>query len=362
MSLLVSHLSLSDFRNIASSEIDLDEGMNVFVGPNATGKTNTIEALQLLTAGASFKHPRPSELVRQGCEAGKAAARIEGDGRVIDVSCVVTPRAKRFERNGKHAAPKDIPRTLMSVLFSPDDLLFVKGGASWRRQELDDFASQANEGYSRLLSTYQRAIRQRNRLLKEDPVDLSLLDAWDESISIGAAALLASRVRLVGRLEGHLREAYAAIADGEPISCSYVCTLGIDPAGVPKEELAELMRRRLAEGRADELRRQQTLVGPHLDDVSFAIDGRDARTYASQGQQRSVVLAWKLAEVRVSEDVTGSQPLLLLDDVMSELDARRRAAISALVGNGLQAVVTTTNLGYFADDLLAEANVVPFGG
>jgi DNA replication and repair protein RecF len=360
VSLTVTDVSLVDFRNFSSSEFRLSEGMNILVGPNAVGKTNTIEALQLMTAGESFRRPRPNELVRQGCETAKIASHITGDGRVIDVSCTISERRRYFERNGKHVLPRDIAGTLMSVLFNPDDLLFVKGSASYRRQEIDAFASQANKGYAKLLSTYTRSIRQRNRLLKEEHVDLSLLDAWDESISVGAAALLTSRIRLFRRICDHLTEAYQNIADGEGLTCSYLCNLGIDPEGKDKAEIAELMRERLSEMRQDEIRRQQTLVGPHLDDIAFSIEGRDARSFASQGQQRSIVLAWKMAEVEVSRDVTGSEPLLLLDDVMSELDAQRREAISRLVIDGIQTVVTTTNLGYFTDDLLRDANVISF--
>jgi DNA replication and repair protein RecF len=362
VSLTVTDISLVDFRNFSSSDFCLREGMNVLVGPNAAGKTNTIEALQLLTAGESFRKPRPVQLVREGCESAKISSHITGDGRVIDVSCTITPRKRSFERNGKHVLPRDVAGTLMSVLFNPDDLLFVKGSASYRRQEIDDFACQANKGYAKLLSTYTRSIKQRNRLLKEEFVDLALLDAWDESISVGAAVLLSSRIRLFRRICDHLTDAYRTIADGEELGCTYRCSLGIDPEGLSKDELTEIMRRHLSEGRQEELRRQQTLVGPHLDDIAFSIDGRDARTFASQGQQRSIVLAWKMAEVEVSRDVTASEPLLLLDDVMSELDVRRREAISRLVSDGIQTVVTTTNLGYFTDDLLSDANVIRFDG
>jgi DNA replication and repair protein RecF len=129
-----------------------------------------------------------------------------------------------------------------------------------------------------------------------------------------------------------------------------------------REELTARYLARLAAGRADDLRRQQTLVGPHRDDLSFAIDGRDARTFGSQGQQRSIVLAWKMAEVELAAEILGEQPLLLLDDVMSELDEQRRAAVIGFVQAGIQAVVTTTNLGYFPQELLDASKVVSFGG
>ena len=144
--------------------------------------------------------------------------------------------------------------------------------------------------------------------------------------------------------------------------CSYECTLGDDVSGMARDELTARFLDRLAAGRRDDLRRQQTLVGPHRDDLAFTLDGRDARTFGSQGQQRSVVLAWKMAEVELAAEILGEQPLLLLDDVMSELDEQRRAAVVGFVQEGIQTVVTTTNLGYFPPDLLEASRVVSFGG
>ena len=360
MSLHLATISLRDFRNLHELEVALAPGMNVLVGHNAVGKTNTIEAIQLLTSGTSFRKPSPRELVREGCEQASIAARLEGDGRILDVSCEVTPRRRAYKRNGKPARPKDISGTMLSVLFNPDDLTFVKGSASYRREEIDAFAAQANKAYYRVLHSYQRGVEQRNRLLKEEIVDTSLLEAWDASIALGGATLLVARMRLFGRLAERTREAYASIAPGEELACSYVCSLGVDPANMTREQLEQAFLDRLEQGRADDLRRQQTLVGPHRDDISFTLDGRDARTYGSQGQQRSIVLAWKMAEVMVSRDVTGELPLLLLDDVMSELDETRREAVSSFVLQGIQTVVTTTNLGYFTPELLEGAKVVRF--
>lgn len=360
MPLRLANISLRDFRNLRDLEVALAPGMNVLVGHNAVGKTNTIEAIQLLTSGSSFRKPSPKELVREGCDQANISCVLEGDGRILDVCCEITPRKRSYKRNGKAARPKDISGTMLSVLFNPDDLSFVKGSASYRRDEIDAFASQANKAYYRVLHSYARGIEQRNRLLKEDVVDTSLLEAWDASIALGGATLLEARMRLFGRLAERTREAYAGIAPGEELTCSYVCSLGIDPAGMSRDEIENAFLDRLEQGRADDIRRQQTLVGPHRDDISFTLDGRDARTYGSQGQQRSIVLAWKMAEVMVSRDVTGELPLLLLDDVMSELDEVRREAVSSFVLQGIQTIVTTTNLGYFTPTLLEDAKVVSF--
>ena len=361
MGLLVHMLELRDWRNFERRDITFSPGMTVLCGPNAVGKTNTVEALQLLTAGVSFRRPRPAQLVREGCESAKATLHLRGDGRVLDADCIVEGTRRKFRRNGKPCQSQDMPESLMSVLFNPDDLAFVKRGASQRRDELDAFGRQANRPFAKVLSAYQRAVEQRNRLLKEPDPDLALLDAWDASVALGGATLLQARLRLFDRLIPKVSEVYARICDGEELRCSYACTLGDEVQGMDRDALAAHYLDRLSAGRADDLRRQQTLVGPHRDDFAFTLNGRDARTFGSQGQQRSVVLAWKMAEVMLSSEILGEQPLLLLDDVMSELDAQRRSAVVSFVQEGIQTVVTTTNLGYFPEDLLSASEVVMFG-
>jgi len=361
MGLAVSRIALYDWRSFEDKSMDLSSGLTVLCGPNATGKTNTVEALQLLTAGSSFRHPRTADLVRQGAERARASARLEGDGRVVDVRCDVEGSKRRFVRNDKPCKPSDLSATLMSVLFCPDDLSFVKQGAKYRRDELDDFGAQASAGYRKVCRTYARAVEQRNRLLKEERPDLGLLEAWDSSVALGGATLLHARLSMFARVRAHVRAIYAQVGGGEELDCTYVSSLGEDVAGLTRDELRDLFLDRLDHVRAEELRRGVTLVGPQRDDVTFAIAGRDARTFGSQGQQRSVVLAWKMAEVAIAREVLGEQPLLLLDDVMSELDETRRAAMTRFVQGGIQTVVTTTNLSYFPSELLESAQVISYG-
>ena len=192
---------LRDWRSFEERDIAFG-GMTVLHGRNAVGKTNTVEALQMLTAGQSFRKPKPSQQIREGAESAKVSARLEGDGRVVDVACVVEPTRRSFTRNGKRVHAGDMPESLMSVLFNPDDLSFVKRGASYRRDELDGFGRQANRGYAKVLATYQRSIEQRNRLLKKEWPDQALLAAWDASVALGGATLLQSRLRLFERLRG----------------------------------------------------------------------------------------------------------------------------------------------------------------
>lgn len=363
MAIRLIQLRLRDFRSYDAYELDPSAGTTVLVGRNAVGKTNLVEALQLVTAGQSFRRPAPRELVREGADAAHVAARLEGEDRVIDISLDVTaqPAKRSFRKNGKGCPAAGVRGILPSVLFCPDHLDMVKRSASVRRSALDDFGMQLNEQYAQLVGLYERSVEQRNALLKEPFPDQGLLAAWDEGLAQAGAALLVHRTALLDRLSRHMEEVYALLAPHERIRVSYQATIG-DVAGCGRDELSDRLLAAFDKRRADELRRGMTLVGPHRDEIVFAIDGRDARTYGSQGQQRSVVLAWKMAEVRVTHDILGRYPLLLLDDVMSELDETRRAAIMNFAGDEVQTVVTTTNLGYFSPDMLGRAKVVRIGG
>ena len=329
MTMFARSLSVARYRSFDSYRLDLDEGVTVLAGPNAAGKTNLIEALQLLTSGASFRHPTAGELVHDGTGSCKLELRLEGDGRVLDMGLGVEDGKRSFSRNGKRCSAAGVRGVLPSVLFCPDHLDMVKRGASVRRGALDDFGVQLSARYADLVSTYGRCVAQRNALLKESWCCSEMLGAWNDSIARAGS------------------------------------TLGELPQTEGREELKdwayEHMLAALDERADEEMRRGVTLVGPHRDEIEFSVAGRSARSFASQGQQRTLVLAWKVAEVAVARDILGTAPLLLLDDVMSELDAGRRDAFLQLIGDDIQTVITTTNLGYFTDDLLDRAKVVSMG-
>ena len=361
MSLSARELRLTDFRSYREKTIAFSDAITLLVGPNAVGKTNALEALQLLTTGASFRNPTPAQLIREGAEQARAELALGGDGRAIEMVLEAEAGRRRFFRNGKKLQAADVPGTLLSVLFTPDDLSMVKRGAAFRRDEIDGFARQASAGYARVLARYGKAVEQRNRLLKQDAVDPDMLDAWDDVVSQGAAALLDARLRLFRRLEGKIAEVYADMSGGEEAAVAYECSVEGALEAATKDEMREIILAALAARREEDIRRQHTTAGPHRDDIAFTIAGREARTFASQGQQRTLAIAVKMAEVLVFSEISGEMPMLLLDDVMSELDESRRAAVMGYVGAGTQTVVTTTNIAYFSDDLIRSAEVVSYG-
>jgi DNA replication and repair protein RecF len=362
---IVTSLQLTDFRNYERFALEPHPALTVMVGPNAVGKTNIMEALQLLTSAGSFRGPRWADLVRWGTQAGRASLRAEGEGRRIDVSLDVSAdNARAFTVNGQvRRNASDVSGRLPSVIFTPDDLSLVKGPAELRRSAVDDLGAQLSRGFASLRRDYGRALRQRNVLLKHDAPD-SELTPWNEELARLGARLVTHRLGLLDRVMTEAASRYGTIASGEELTWRYEdrCGLPTDPATALTQEVAQDAIAAELERRAgEERRRGVTLAGPHRDDIVFLVGGREARSLASQGQQRTIALAWKLAEVTAIEDVLRCRPLLLLDDVMSELDEERRACLTDTVTGRTQTFVTATNLGYFEPGRLADAVVIELG-
>lgn len=361
--MIATALTLEGFRNYERYEVMPHPALTVFVGPNAVGKTNLVEALQLVTAAASFRRPRWEDLVKWGDEKAVVTLEAHEGERRLDVSLeVAADGAHSYRVNGqqKHRAG-DVAGRFPSVVFTPDDLVLVKGSAERRRAAVDDLGAQLSPAYASLRRDFGRALRQRNALLKDDPRSGGL-SAWDEQIASLGARLVTHRLRLLSRVMREAGRHYAGLAQGEELAWVYEDRCGLSPgaaADPPEQEVVEeCIRAELRRRAVEERSRAVTLVGPHRDDIVFTIGGRDTRSFASQGQQRTAALAWKLAEVDVVEEVARSRPMLLLDDVMSELDAGRRAALSETVIGRTQTFVTTTNLGYFDAAMLADATIV----
>jgi DNA replication and repair protein RecF len=365
VSLRVTSLDLTDFRSYERFTLQLDDRVTVLTGPNGAGKTNAVEALQMLTAGVSFRNPQWGELVRWGASKASAVMEASGDGRRLNVSLEITAEGRRSYRvNGtSRRKMSEVTGILPSVLFTPDDLRVVKDSADRRRETLDRLGDQLSPAYASIRAEYDKTLRQRNALLKEEVVPEATMDAWTERLVELGASLALHRMRLFERMAPAAAGIYAVLSGGEELSISYHSSIAgeLATSSEEKQELITLFGMKLAEKRSEERARRNTVVGPHRDDVVFSIEGRDARAFGSQGQQRSVSLSWKLAEVHAVEEVTGSEPLLLLDDVMSELDQARRHALASFVGERAQTVITTANLGYFSDELIRDAKVVEIG-
>ena len=356
MRVWIRRLELTDFRNYDSFVLEPSEGLTILVGPNAVGKTNVVEAIELVTETSSFRSPAWNDLVRTGATQAIVVNHAETEaGRSVDLSLVVENGRRVYRVNGAvKRTVADAAGQVPAVIFTPDDLRIVKEGAERRRAAIDAVGTQVSKAYGRLKAEFDRVLRQRNALLKETDTGEAELQPWTEQLLRLGASLTAKREGLMARLSPHVAAEYAALTAGETLTTAYVVAWRAPDGAIDETAMA----RHLAERSAEERARRTTLVGPHRDDVRFEIEGRDARSFASQGQQRTAALAWKLAELDVIEEISGITPVLLLDDVMSELDEERRHALALRVGTRTQTLMTTTNLGYFDDALIEHAKVV----
>lgn len=362
----ISHIQLRDFRNIDSWNLEPHGALTVLVGPNAAGKTNTIEAIQVVCTGESFRRPRWVDLVRWGALSSRVVMRAEGEVSPVDVSLTIDSDGQRSWNIGgvKKRRLPDATRFVPTVTFTPDDLGMVKGPAEQRRASLDSLGEQLSVVYGALRRDYSRVVRQRNSLLR-DSTSRAALEPWDTQLVALGARLYTHRRRLLKKVAAQMRPVYGDLSGGEVLDVELIDRCGVGHPGIDEELDQEtvscMFGDYLAVRTSDEMDRGITLVGPHRDDVLFTINGKDARAFASQGQQRTIALAWKLAEVGVVTGVLSRTPVLLLDDVMSELDETRRAALTDLMQRDIQTFVTTTNTGYFDQTLLSSALVVPIG-
>jgi len=367
----IEKIKLHNFRSYKDVLIELDSHLTILYGPNAIGKTNFIEALQLVTEGTSFRNPSWADVVNK--EDDSTSARIvmsaSDEQRVRDVIFEVKSNTRTLVVNDKRVRSLSVfMGVIPSVLFTPDDLLIVSGSSEARRVELDSLGSKLSKKYFQLKQEYKKIVAQRNKLFKDEEINFLLLEVLNEQLIEYGSALIFQRIKLLKRINLEIQEAYSQINNRESLNILYFSNifsqsqegLNIDDEIFQTSliEIKELFKKKLEQRKNDEFIRRISLVGPHRDDIIFNLDNSNARTFASQGQKRSITLAWKMAEVKVIEKISGSKPLLLLDDVMSELDGERRNSLTHLVSEVAQTVITTANIGYFTQDLLDQAKVI----
>lgn len=394
----LSHLSLTNFRNYSRLELDLPDRLTVLQGANAQGKTNLLEAIHLLATGRSPRATAERELINWlALDEPLPYARLEaeiGEGREaqrLELVLELAPSAngsngptirKQVRVNGVAKRALELVGRLRMVLFLPEDIGLVAGAPGERRRYLDIALCQVAPTYCRALGEYNRAMAQRNALLKrlrDEGGDPGQLNFWDERMAEQGSVLFHQRSQAVRDLDRIAAGLHHDLTSGaERLRLVYLPALDPEPVagGTPRaangkarllrdgapayhahsrDELREQFVTQLRRGRAREIAAGTSLLGPHRDDVAFSVDGRDLRAYGSRGQQRTGALALKLAEVQMMQEAVGDSPLLLLDDVMSELDAQRRHMLLEALAGGTQAIVTTTDWSDFSPELLGQA-------
>lgn len=410
-------VSLSNFRNYEQCRLDLNGGCNILVGENAQGKTNLLEAVELLATGRSARADKDDDFIRFQAQAMSCQLSFAQEGQTqelrISMARGTTGGAgkadgkarieKRIAVNGVvQKSMSDLMGRLLVVTFSSGDLNLVRGGPRYRREWLDGLILKLKPRMYETYANYSRCVAQRNRLLKAifekgkvTVTDQDQLLVWDKQVAQLGASLIKQRLAMLSQLLP-LAEVYQSriSRNNENLSIRYFFKApdqsvsqrdsedeepsqesgfdspamqfsGLDSdklAAIEEPELAKSLARLLKERRAEEIRRKQTTVGPHRDDLVIHLNCTDALSFASQGQQRSIVLSLKLAELELVRSATGDTPVLLLDDVLAELDEFRQSMLMSAVEGGLQTLITTTHLSGFDPRWLENATIFKVHG
>lgn len=324
--MIVKKLSVSNYRNIKSLELEPSESVNVIFGENAQGKTNLLESLWLFTGCRSFRTKKDSELVRFGENFAQNRLLFFAKSREQEAVLHIDKKRTAIKNGVSLRTPAELIGDFCTVVFSPSHLALVKEGPVNRRKFLDTALSQLKPQYAKKLARYSHTLGQRNALLKDIQFHSELydtLDIWDERLASFGAEVVAERIRYTKLLSPLASEIYEGLSGGrEKLSVEYENNFGF--CSEDSRELQTFLTRRLRQTRREDLYNRVTSVGPHRDDLNIRLDGLSARSFGSQGQQRSSALAVKLSEAEILRQVTGEEPVILLDDVMSELDEKRQ--------------------------------------
>ena len=385
----VKRIKLVDFRNYSSEAIDFAQKRNIIVGQNAQGKTNLLEAIELISKGKSPRTANDIEMIKRGAPGLEIELEYQnsyGDqiihlsirknlGKILKSGAIALE--KRIQINGtNYNSLRKLNGNCVTVSFKSEDLNLVRGGPKFRRDWLDSIASTLKKTFSQDLSKYTKAVAQKNRLLKElfeqqniSDEDLEQLKVWNQQAALLGGKVIKQRIDVLKTLLPLAKEEHSRISgSSENLDLTYL--LRCPEEFKEEEELDELDEKSIAKRlyrlykrrHREEIVRRQTLAGPHRDDIILNINGEDATAYASQGQQRSLVLALKLAELWLVKSHILESPILLLDDVLAELDLSRQSYLMAACDQDMQTLITTTHVDAFEKKWLKTAQFIEVAG
>ncbi|HSX36486.1 MAG TPA: DNA replication/repair protein RecF [Patescibacteria group bacterium] len=351
---MITDLRLQNFRSYNDASFELSSGVNIIVGPNASGKTNLLEAVLVLARGGSYR-ASDSELVQFNASWSRLDADTPHGKRTVKLEQMAHDKyLKSFEIDGQTLSRLTSARTMPVALFEPNHLLLLSGSPELRRTFIDDLIEQTIPGYGATRRHFKRVLAQRNALLKKQPRNLAeQLFVWNIRLSELGGKIASERQKLTERFNERIDELYAGISNQKNrIELGY-------SAQFPLHSYETALLSKLETGLEHDIARGFTAYGPHRDDLLVTIDGHPAQNTASRGEARTLVLALKILELYLLEDMRGQKPLLLLDDVFSELDGKRRQALTHFVAD-YQTFITTTDADLVVQHF-TSSNIIPLG-
>lgn len=356
----IKQLSLRNFRNYEEAQLNFNHKINVLIGENAQGKTNFMEAIYVLALARSYRTPRERELILWDQEFAKVEGEVFTRNRLLPLEMVITKKGKKAKLNRiEQRRLSDYVGSLNVVMFAPEDLSLIKGSPSIRRRFINIELGQIQPSYIYHLGQYQKVLQQRNHFLKEMPyqnkADDTMLDVLTEQLIDHAALLLERRFIFLERLQKWAKDIHYQISrQAENLEIVYNPTIDVSE-GANKEKIKDIYTKSFQHVKEREIKRGLTLIGPHRDDFTFYINNKDVQKYGSQGQQRTTALSVKLAEIELIHAEIGEYPILLLDDVLSELDHYRQSHLLNAIEGKVQTFVSTTSIEGIDHETLKKA-------
>lgn len=324
----INSVKLNNFRNISSMELHATDGVNVIYGENAQGKTNILEAIWLFTGCKSFRGSKDTEFIKFNEDIAKINIDFSDNVRNKKSEIIIGNKKKNVSLNGVSLrSSSELIGSFYAVIFSPSHLSLIKDGPSGRRRFLDTALCQLKPSYAEHLAGYRRALLQRNALLKDlhlSPQLYDILDSLDDQLSRYSAAVISERLKYIEILSQYSKQIYAGISENKEYFNVTYSRNDITDINISVNDLYNLELERIKNARKEDVLYKTTTIGPHRDDIDILINNVSARSFGSQGQQRSCALALKLGESEIIKKITGETPVALLDDVMSELDEKRQ--------------------------------------
>lgn len=355
----VQSLQLSQYRNLAQVSLCFRNDLHIFIGANAQGKTNLLESLYLLSFGKSHRTRSHRELIRFGHPYATIEAKIHKETTSDRIRVVLSPQGKKIKKNNlEQKKLSQYIGTLPTVLFAPEDLALIKGSPRVRRRFVDMELGQVSPSYLHHLMRYQKLVQQRNRYLKEPHPQSAFLEVLNEQLVQLALPIWKKRRSFLHSLRRWAREIHHSITDHhEELTIQYVYSLPELEQTENEQEWSQMVKEALQRVQPQEQKRRMTLLGPHRDDIRLFIGDLDVGAFGSQGQQRTAALSLKLAEIELIHQETNTYPILLLDDVLSELDDTRKTHLLSAIRGRVQTFVTTTSLDGIDPSLVSQADL-----